>query len=44
MIEVEVGSSSADLRLAGSLLLHGPERVVGPDRVLTTPVSVLDAG
>ncbi len=40
VIEVEIGSSSADLRLAGSLLLDGPERVVGPDRVLTTPVSV----
>jgi hypothetical protein len=40
VIEVEVGSSSADVRLTGSLLLHGPERVVGSDRVLTTPVSV----
>ena len=44
VVEVEVGSSSADLRLTGSLLLHEPERVVGRDRVLTTPVSVLDAG
>jgi beta-xylosidase len=43
VIEVEIGSSSADPRLTGSLLLHGPEREVGPDRVLTTPVSVLDA-
>ena len=42
VIEVEVGSSSADPRLTGSLLLHGRERVVGPDRALTTPVSVLD--
>jgi beta-xylosidase len=44
VIEVEVGSSSADPRLTGSLLLHGPERVVGSDRALTTPVSALDAG
>jgi beta-xylosidase len=42
VIEIEVGSSSADHRLTGSLLLHGPERAVGPDRVLTTPTSVLD--
>jgi beta-xylosidase len=42
VIEVELGSSSADLRLTGRLLLHGPERVAGPDRVLTTPVSVDD--
>jgi hypothetical protein len=40
VIEVEVGASSADLRLTGGLLLHGPERAAGPDRVLTTPVSV----
>ena len=42
VIEVEVGASSADPRLTGSLLLHGPERAVGPDRALTTPVSVQD--
>jgi beta-xylosidase len=42
VIGVEIGSSSADLRLTGSLLLDGPERVVGPDRVLTTPVAMQD--
>jgi beta-xylosidase len=40
VIEVGVGSSSADLRLAGTLTLHGQERIVGADRVLITPVSV----
>ncbi|HEY2505878.1 MAG TPA: glycoside hydrolase family 3 N-terminal domain-containing protein [Streptosporangiaceae bacterium] len=39
-IDVQIGSSSADVRLAGSLMLQGPRRVVGPDRVLTTPVIV----
>jgi beta-xylosidase len=43
LIEVAVGSSSQDLRLCGELELHGPQRVVGPDRVLTTPVTVHDA-
>jgi hypothetical protein len=42
VIGVEIGASSADPRLTGSLLLHGPERVVGLDRMLTTPVSVQD--
>src|SRR5579875_836097 len=41
-IGVEVGASSADLRLRGSFTLRGPERQVGADRVLTTPVSVHD--
>jgi beta-xylosidase len=41
-IEVQVGSSSADIRLTGTLALRGRERVVAADRVLTTPVSVLD--
>jgi hypothetical protein len=42
VIEVAVGSSSADPRLHGSLELEGPERPVGSDRVLTTPVTVRD--
>jgi beta-xylosidase len=42
VIEVAVGSSSQDLRLHGSLELEGPERSVGPDRALTTPVAVRD--
>jgi len=42
LIEVQVGSSSADPRLTGTLALHGQERVVAADRVLTTPVSVRD--
>jgi beta-xylosidase len=40
LIEVGIGASSADLRLTGTLLLAGPERAAGRDRVLTTPVSV----
>jgi len=40
VIEVQLGSSSADLRLTGALVLQGTERVAGPDRVLTTPVTV----
>lgn len=43
VIEVQVGSSSADLRLTGVLTLHGEERVVAAGRVLTTPVFVHDA-
>jgi beta-xylosidase len=39
-IDVLIGSSSADIRLTGALTLHGPERVVGADRVLSTPVVV----
>jgi beta-xylosidase len=42
LIEVAIGSSSQDLRLQGDLELHGSQRVVGPDRVLTTPVTVTD--
>ncbi len=42
LIEVGVGSSSADLRLTGELDLCGPERHPGPDRILTTPVRVLE--
>jgi beta-xylosidase len=42
LIEVQVGSSSADIRLTGTLALHGQERVVTAARVLTTPVSVHD--
>ncbi len=41
-IDVLVGSSAADIRLTGSLSLHGPERLVGANRVLTTPVVVAD--
>ncbi|MCO5997518.1 beta-xylosidase/alpha-l-arabinosidase [Actinoallomurus rhizosphaericola] len=39
-IDVAVGGSSADLPLQGSFTLTGPERVLGPDRVLTVPVEV----
>jgi hypothetical protein len=39
LIEIQVGSSSADARLTGVLTLHGPERTPGPARVLTTPVT-----
>jgi beta-xylosidase len=42
LIEVQVGSSSADIRLTGRLTLHGHERAVAADRVLTTPASVHD--
>ena len=40
LIEVEVGSSSGDISLRGSLTLTGAERTVGADRVLTTPVTI----
>lgn len=43
VIEAEVGSSSADLRLRGALVLDGPQRAVGADRVLTTPVTVSES-
>jgi beta-xylosidase len=43
VIGVLVGSSSADIRLTGTLTLHGPQRTVGADRVLTTPVTITDA-
>jgi beta-xylosidase len=39
-IDVQIGSSSADIRLVGVVTLEGPRRVVGPDRVLTTPVTM----
>jgi beta-xylosidase len=42
LIEVAIGSSSADLRLHGRIELCGPERAAGADRVLTTPVTVTD--
>ncbi len=40
VIEASVGSSSADLRLSGTIELTGPERQIGADRVLVTPVSL----
>jgi beta-xylosidase len=43
-IDVLVGSSAVDVRLSGSVTLFGSERVVGPDRVLTTPVTVTAPG
>jgi beta-xylosidase len=39
-IDVHVGSSATDIRLTGTLNLHGPARVTGADRVLTTPVAI----
>lgn len=44
LIRVAVGSSSADLRVEGAFTLDGPERVLGPDRVLNTPVTVRPLG
>jgi len=44
VIEVDIGSSSADLRLHGEIELTGPERVVGAGRILTTPVTVTVTG
>lgn len=44
LIEVQLGGSSADLPLRGELELYGPERTVGADRVLCTPVSLLPPG
>lgn len=41
LIRVAVGSSSADLPLQGSFTLEGPQRVLGPDRVLNVPVEVI---
>jgi beta-xylosidase len=43
-IDVLIGSSATDIRLTGTLTMHGPERVVGPDRVLSTPVVVSAQG
>jgi beta-xylosidase len=37
-IDLQIGSSAGDIRLAGVLTLHGPKRVVGAGRELTTPV------
>jgi hypothetical protein len=37
---VQVGSSSGDIRLTGTLVLHGEERIATAGRVLTTPVTV----
>ena len=42
LIEIAIGSSSADLRLHGEMELVGPQRTVGSQRVLSTPVDVLD--
>ncbi len=42
LIVAEIGASSADIRLTGSLTLTGLPRAAGPDRVLTTPVAVRD--
>ena len=42
LIEVGIGSSSADLRLNGEIELTGPHRQPGADRVLTTPVTIRD--
>jgi hypothetical protein len=39
-IVVEIGAASDNLPLRGSVTLTGAERVVGADRVLTTPVSI----
>jgi beta-xylosidase len=41
-IKVGVGGASDNLPLRGSFTLVGPERTVGPDRVLDTPVQVCD--
>jgi beta-glucosidase len=39
-IHLLVGASSADITDERVVRLAGPVRVVGPDRVLSTPVSV----
>jgi beta-xylosidase len=39
-VVLQLGASSEDLRLEAPLRLTGGDRVVGPDRVLTTPVEV----
>ncbi|MEU0671955.1 glycoside hydrolase family 3 N-terminal domain-containing protein [Streptomyces sp. NPDC006172] len=41
-ITVLIGSSSTDIRLRGRFRLSGPERQVGHERVLSTPVRVQD--
>ena len=39
-VVLQLGASSEDLRLEAPLRLAGGDRVVGADRVLTTPVEV----
>ncbi|GAB3324908.1 glycoside hydrolase family 3 N-terminal domain-containing protein [Geodermatophilus aquaeductus] len=39
-VQLAVGASSEDLRLRATVQLTGPDRVVGADRVLSTPVEV----
>ena len=39
-IRVGVGGASDQLPLQGSFMLCGPERAVGPGRVLDTPAEV----
>ena len=41
-IVAEVGPASDNLPLRGSFTLYGPERTLGADRVLTTPVPIQD--
>ena len=41
-IDIEIGSSAADIRLTAALTLHGPTRSAGPDRIMMTPVSVTE--
>ena len=41
-IRVAIGGASDHLPLNGSFTLTGPQRIVGPGRVLHTPVSVHD--
>jgi beta-xylosidase len=43
LIEIGIGASSSDIRLAGTLALAGQERRVGRDRILLTPVCVTPA-
>jgi len=40
-IRVAVGGASDQLSLQGSFTLCGPERAVGPGRVLDTPAEVV---
>jgi beta-xylosidase len=40
LVQLQVGASSEDPRLVASLELSGAPRVLGRDRVLTTPVDV----
>jgi beta-glucosidase len=39
-IDVMIGASSEDVRLRSAVVLTGEPRIVGPDRVLVTPVDV----